>query len=276
MHAKNYELHILGSVYDAVRFGEGKEHLVVIPGLGDGICTVKGKALMGAALYRRYLKNYTVTVISRKRVLEENATTCSMAKDQALAMEALGIRKAHVMGVSQGGMIAQHLAADYPRMVEKLILVATAPKADEKIRRNVSRWVDFARTGAWTSLVVDMSEKAYPEKKRKLLRPVYPFLTRSMEKMDVERFVTMAQACAQHDAEDKLDRIQCPTLILGGGQDRTLGVEGSHRLHRFIGGSELRIYEDQGHSLHEDAPDFHDTVLSFLRKTPEDSQFSPV
>ena len=275
MYSKNFELHILGSVYDAIQFGQGREHLVLIPGLSDGIRTVKGKALTASVLYRRYLKDYTVTVISRKRDLEKDATTCSMARDQALAMEALGIRRAHVMGISQGGMIAQHLAADYPRMVDKLILVVTAPCADQRICKNVARWVDFARTGAWMSLVVDMNEKAYPEKKRKLLRPVYPFLTKAMEKMDVDRFVAMAQACALHNAEDKLDRITAPTLILGGGQDRVLGTEGSHLLHRYIGGSQLKIYGDQGHSLHEDAPDFTDTVLSFLTETPDSSEFSP-
>ena len=52
-----------------------------------------------------------------------------MADDQAAAMQILGIDKASVLGVSQGGMIAQYLAIDHPGMVEKLILAVTAPYA---------------------------------------------------------------------------------------------------------------------------------------------------
>ena len=127
MQMKNYEIHIKDDCYDAVSFGSGKKDLVMIPGLGDGITTVKGKALLGSVLYHRYGKKYRVTMISRKKTLEIDSTTETMAKDQYYAMQALGIQKAHVIGVSMGGMIAQHLAADHPDMVDKLILVVTAP-----------------------------------------------------------------------------------------------------------------------------------------------------
>ncbi len=49
-----------------------------------------------------------------------------MAKDHAEAMTALGISKADVLGISQGGMIAQYLAIDYPDLVNKLILAVTS------------------------------------------------------------------------------------------------------------------------------------------------------
>ena len=269
MYMKNYELHILGDVYDAVQFGSG-EHLVLIPGLGDGITTVKGKALMGSLMFRRYGKRYTVTVISRKRVLEPDADTCTMARDQAYAMEALGIQKAHVVGISQGGMIAQHLAADHPELIDKLVLAVTTPTSNDRIRLNLRRWVELARKGAFTGLMTDIQEKAQTGKRRKYMRPFYSQMGAAIRNMDVERFAIMAQACGDHDASDKLDRITAPTLVIGAAQDQTVEPDGSHMLHRLIGGSALRIFEDQGHAVYENEPKFHELILDFLENGPED------
>ena len=266
MPIKNYEIRIRDDRYDAVSFGSGKENLVMIPGLGDGITTVKGRALVGSVLYRRYCKKYRVTLISRKNRLDEHATTESMAQDQYLAMQALGIEKAHIIGVSMGGMIAQHLAADHPEAVDRLILVVTTPETGETAKENLDRWIGFARMKAYLGLMIDINEKAHPEKYLKKLRPLYPYLGSAAKKMDIERFCIQAAACRDHNALEKLNRIQAPTLIIGGGQDRTLGEEGSHQLNRAIGDSRIKIYIDQGHALYEDDPDFHRTCLSFLEE----------
>ena len=112
-------------------FGNGERQLVVLPGLSDGLTTVKGKAPFLRAPYKRFLNDYTVSIFSRKNRMPEGYTIRQMAADQARAMQALGIGKAAVLGVSQGGMIAQYLAIDEPEMVEKLILAVTAPYANE-------------------------------------------------------------------------------------------------------------------------------------------------
>lgn len=266
MQFKNYEIRIRDDRYDAVSFGSGKQDLVMIPGLGDGITTVKGKALLGSVLYRRYGKKYRVTIISRKDALESSATTETMAKDQYYAMQALGIQKAHVIGVSMGGMIAQHLAADYPDMVDKLILVVTAPQCGDTAIENIQRWISFAQMKAYLGLMIDITEKAHPEKYLKKLRSLYPYMGSAAKKMDISRFCIQAEACKNHNALHKLEKIQAPALIIGGGQDRTLGEEGSHMLHRFIEGSRIKIYIDQGHALYEDEKDFHNTCLAFLEE----------
>ena len=265
MGIKNYEIRIGDLRFDSISFGSGQKDLVIIPGLGDGLSTVKGKAWAGRVIFRKCARKYRVTVISRRRDLQPGATTGSMAKDQALAMEALGIRKAHVVGISQGGMIAQHLAADHPEMVDRLVLAVSAPSCSELARENISRWVGFAKMGSYLGLIIDTTEKAHPEKYLRRIRPLYPYLGSMAKKMDVSRFCIMAGACLSHNTQEKLDKITAPTLVIGGGADRTLGVDGSHQLHRLIDGSILKIYEDQGHALSEDEPDFYKTVLSFLQ-----------
>ena len=115
-------------------FGEGQKKLVVLPGLSDGLATVKGKAWILAAPYRKFFQDYTVYMFSRKNEMPEGYTIRDMANDQAQAMESLGIDRAYVLGVSQGGMIAQCLTIDHPEMVAGLILAVTAPSANPGFR----------------------------------------------------------------------------------------------------------------------------------------------
>ena len=90
-----------------IRFGTGKKNLIMLPGLGDGLRTVKGTALPMALYYRSLTKDYTVYMFSRKTELPAGHSTRDMAGELKTAMDALNIRKADVVGVSMGGMIAQ-------------------------------------------------------------------------------------------------------------------------------------------------------------------------
>ena len=86
-HAKNGTLSIGDTTMDYIRFGTGKRILVILPGLGDGLRTVKGTALPMAYMYRLFAKDFTVYAFSRKNELPQGYTTRDMARDQAEAME---------------------------------------------------------------------------------------------------------------------------------------------------------------------------------------------
>ena len=144
-----------------VAFGEGKKNLVVLPGLSDGLWTVKGKAMLLAGSYKRFFKDYTVYMFSRKNDIPEEYSIEDMADDQAMAMRNLEIDRAIVMGVSQGGMISQYLAAKHPELVDKLILVVTAPYANETIKSVVTKWIEMTKSSTHTELMLDTAEKVY-------------------------------------------------------------------------------------------------------------------
>ena len=61
-----------------------------------------------------------------------------------------------------------------------------------------------------------------------------------------------------------LGKIACPTLILGGEEDRVVGAEGSRELHAAIPGSELYLYPGLGHGAFEEAPDFNERIYRFF------------
>ena len=133
---------------DFVSFGRGEDALLLIPGLGDGLRTVKGMALSLSWLYREYAKAYRVYVFSRRNALPEGFTIRDMADDLKGAMDALGLRRADVLGVSQGGMIAQHLAAAYPEAVGRLVLAVTAAWANPTVQAAAGRWAAWAESGS--------------------------------------------------------------------------------------------------------------------------------
>ncbi len=99
-NARNGRVCIDGTDMEYVSFGKGKNVFVLLPGLADGLKTVKGMALPLAWMYREYAKDYSVFVFSRKNEIPENYSTREMAADQAKAMKALGISNANIMGVS--------------------------------------------------------------------------------------------------------------------------------------------------------------------------------
>ena len=191
-----------------------------------------------------------------KNHLQEGYSTREMAKDHAEAMTVLGISKADVLGISQGGMIAQYLAIDYPDMVNKLILAVTSADSNEIIKKVVSAWCEMAKQENYKDLMIDTAEKSYSERYLKKYRRIYPFIGRIGKPKSFERFLIQAVSCISHNAYAELNKIVCPTLVIGGDCDKIVGT--TH--------SELFIYNGLGHAAYEEAKDFNKQVLNFLTR----------
>ena len=249
---------------DYIRFGTGKRILIMLPGLGDSLRSVKGTALPMAMMYRKFCKDFTVYAFSRKNALLKGYTTRDMARDQAEAMEQLGIQKADIFGVSMGGMIAQHLAIDYPEKVNKLILTVTSARPNPILTESIHEWVSCAKHGDHTAFMDSNVRRIYSEgyyRKNKWLVPIMGKLTKPKS---YERFFVQADACLTHDAYENLNRIKAQAFVIGGEQDRTLGGDPSTEIASKISGSELLMYEQWGHGLYEEAKDFNQRVIDFL------------
>ena len=265
-HAKNGSVRVGNSEMDYISFGNGNKNLIMLPGLGDGLTTVKGMALAFSALYRIYAKEFTVYVFSRKNHLQEGYSTREMAKDQAEAMITLGISKADILGISQGGMIAQYLAIDNPDFVNKLILAVTSAKPNETIQKVIGVWIEMAMQGNYKDLMIDTAEKSYSERYLKKYRRLYPFLGRIGKPKSFKRFLIQAASCIEHDAYSELDKIICPTLVIGGDCDKIVGTASASAIADKISESELFIYKGLGHAAYEEAKDFNERILNFLMR----------
>jgi len=271
MFPKNGTLKQGGVETDYIRFGSGKKVLVLLSGLGDGLQTVKGTALPMALMYRIFSNDYTVYAFSRRNHLPEGFSTRDMARDVKDAMDALGIRKADVLGVSMGGMIAQYLAIDYPEAVGKLVLTVTSSQPNPILTEAVDEWTAAAKAGDHTALMGSNVKRIYSEayyRKNKWLIPIMGKLTKPRS---YARFFVQAQACLAHDAYARLSAITAPTLVIGGGQDKALGCEASRELAAQIPNTRLQIYPQWGHGLYEEEKGFNQMVLDYLTGGIEDA-----
>lgn len=264
--AKNGSVKIGNTEMYYASFGSGSKTLVALPGLSDGLATVKGKALVLSQPYKKFLKDYTVYMFSRKNEMPEGYTIRQMASDQAKAMKELGIDKAYVLGVSQGGMIAQYLAIDYPEMVEKLILTVTAPNANEVVSDDVRRWIEMVHKGDHTALMIDTAEMMYSDKYLAKNMKFFPILAPFTKPKSYDRFLINANAILNFDARKDLSDIKCPTFIIAGDDDKTVGNEAPYLLNQGILNSEIFVYNGLGHGAFEEAKDFYDRVFEFCNR----------
>ena len=263
--AKNAAVQLEQGDMDYIRFGSGKRVLVILPGLGDGLQTVRGTALPMALMYRLFAKTFTVYAFSRRNDLPEGYTTRDMARDQAEAMDRLGIDRADVFAVSMGGMIAQYLALDYPEKVGKLVLAVTCPTPNPILTESVEEWIALAKSGDHARFMESNLRRLYSREYYRKNRWMVPLLGLLTKPRSYDRFFIQAQACLSHDAAENLHRIQAPALVIGGEKDLALGGNASREIAAAIPNARLRMYGEWGHGLYEEAPEFNREVYDFLR-----------
>ena len=249
---------------DYVTFGKGKDPMVIIPGLGDGLQTVKGMAMPFLITYRILAKRYKIYVFSRINELRQGYTTRDMAADVAEAMETLNLDVAYVMGISQGGMIAQWLAVDFPERVQRLILAVTTGKPSQLARERIENWQKLSQSGNFKHLMLDIAQHSYTQKSYQKWLLLYNVMGIFGRIKDKQRIDIQSVSCLKHDSLDFLEKINCPTLIIGAEKDDVLGVDGSLGLHQHIKDSQLTILPECGHALFEQNKDFQKRVLVFL------------
>ena len=263
LNAKNENIKLNGYDCDYISFGKGSEVLIMLPGVGDGFKTAKGVAVPFAMMYRCFAESFRVYVFSRRNGMPEGFTTCDMADDLSDIMDVLRIDKAHIFGVSQGGMIAQQLALRHPEKVKSLVLAVTASRPNPVLRDSIETWLEMADRDDYRGIMLDTAERSYTGAYLERGRCMNKILA-AFKPKDYTRFRILSRSCLEHDAYDHLDKITCPVFIIGADQDKVLGPEASVEMKGRIPGSSLFMYEGYSHGVYEQAKDFNGRVLRFL------------
>lgn len=260
---RNENIRINGFDCDYISFGTGRDALIMLPGVGDGFKTAKGMALPFSFMYRCFARSFKVYVFSRRNDMPEGFTTKDMADDLSAIMEKLGIDKASMFGVSQGGMIAQQLAIHHPEKVSGLILAVTASRPNEIMRESLEGWLQMADRDDYKGIMMDTAERSYTGAYLERGKRMNGIIA-AVKPKDYTRFRILCRSCLEHDVYDDLSRISCPAVIIGADQDKVLGPEASIEISERIPDSRLYMYEGYSHGVYEQAKDFNSRVLRYL------------
>jgi 3-oxoadipate enol-lactonase len=184
-------------------------------------------------------------------------TMDDLVRDAVAVLDAAGESSAHVLGVSMGGMIAQHLALDHPERVRSLALCCTHPGG--------------RRPGGlpWRMLAsIALRPLAGPGGTFRIVAPLlYSERTRSQARDRLEEDMRMrageltpahtaigqGAAIAGHDSRSRLGELRMPVLVVHGEEDRLVPVECGYELARLIPHAQLEIVPNAGHLLGTDA-----------------------
>ena len=263
--ALNGRLNLSTGDMDYVRFGSGKTILVMLPGLGDGLKTVKGMALIFTAMYRSIRKDFTTYIFSRRNNIEYGTTHKDYSDDLNEAFEQLDIKDAYLMGVSQGGMIAQRFALDHEDKLKGLVLVVTSSHINETIDTTVNSWIKMAKNDDYQGIMLDIAKLSYSEKTLNKQLKYLKHLGNIGKPKSFDRFIIEAEAIFKHDTYNELKNIKCPTLILGGKEDKIVTPEASIEMASLIPNNKLVMYDGLGHALYEETPDFIKQLKEFCK-----------
>ena len=248
---------------DYCKFGTGEKVFVIIPGLSLRSVMLSAGAV--AVAYKQFTENYTVYLFDRRKNIAESYSVREMAHDTAEIMKSLGIKDADIFGTSQGGMIAQFIAIDYPELAHSIVLGSTCSRANDTIKCIINTWCGFAEKYDVKALNHSFFENVYSDAFLKKHGNALEFLESQGTLEECDRFKVFAEACADFNAYNELEKVKCPALVLGAEQDKVLTAEASVELVEKLG-CELYIYENFGHAVYDEAEDYKDRIMNFMKK----------
>ena len=190
-----------------------------------------------------------------------------MAVDAVALLDALEIRRAHVVGHSTGGAIAQVLALEHPHRLAGIVLAASWTKADAYFRRLYALRKEILER---------LGPSMYLQSATLLWYPTW-WIARNNERLrqiEAQHLATFAptaivsgriDAMLAFDRTAELARIKTPTLVIGAEDDIVTPSYYSEELARLIPGAEIKLFPRGGHFLtHVRAREFNNAVLPFL------------
>jgi pimeloyl-ACP methyl ester carboxylesterase len=204
-----------------------------------------------------------------------------MADDTAALLEAIDIPRAHVVGVSMGGMIAQELALRHPQKVRSLVLGCTYAKPDGTVTAQFADSLQAfgATPGADGRIEVDLAKLDPMAFIGRLLPLTFTpqFIMTELPKLmqmfggalqygfDMNAILAQVAATQAHDSVERLNQIKAPTLVFAGDADLLIPATNSDVLAAQIPGAKLVKLPGGSHGFNFETPDaFNRQVLDFL------------
>jgi 3-oxoadipate enol-lactonase / 4-carboxymuconolactone decarboxylase len=225
-------------------------------------------ALMPALRGRYRVLRYDTRGHGRSRVVDQPITVEDLADDLLGLLDALAIPRAHIVGLSLGGMTGQALASRHPERVQSLTLMATAaylPSQDSwderaaLVRAKGTEAIVDATMGRWFT-------PDYPRLVPERVRPV----REAFIGIDRTGYAVCCNAIGRMDLRPMLGRITAPTLVIAGRDDPATPLEMAEELATGVAQAELVVLPRAAHLLAVERPDVTAAhLLAFLDRYRE-------
>lgn len=248
------------------RLGRGPRPLVVFQGL---LFENRPQSRFTTWAYRFLEEDYTVYLVLRKPGLPVGCSLRDMADDYAAMIREEFGGPLDVIGVSTGGSIVQHFAADHPELVRRLVLHSSAYRLSDEARRLQLEVGRLAREARWREACALMMAWVVPRRGmvRLAAKPITWLgalaLSRSAPEDPTDLVVTIA-AEDRHDFKERLRLIAAPTLVIAGAEDPFYSPVLFRETATGIPDARLILYEGMGHPA--SGRGFAREVLAFLRE----------
>ncbi len=207
---------------------------------------------------------------------DEPISTLDLAHDTLGLMDAVGLSRAHVVGRSMGGAVAQHIALLAPKRVQSLVLCASFGKLDPLGARVLANMREVLE---WRHNWADHARHSV----QNFVSPEF-FNTQRARVAGIERliggearlpacYIRQNQACLEHNTLDRLGRISCPTLILAGRLDPICSPTATRWMAERIPRAETVMFDQSSHFfLMEEPEKFRDALARwFAMHTPAEN-----
>jgi pimeloyl-ACP methyl ester carboxylesterase len=194
-------------------------------------------------------------------------TTELFADVAAGLLRRLAIERAHVVGASMGGTIAQQVAVRHPELIRSLVLHCSWWRADPYTAALIRSWQSYAGAAGMLELSRQIWLWVFTPRFFEERPETFAELEREVREhgQSVRAFCDQAEACIRHQALEEVARVEAPTLIAVGDGDILTPAEHSRAIHERIKGSLLHIWPKMGHAPFWEIPDqFNELNREFL------------
>lgn len=239
-----------------------------IEGQGDSVVLVQGLDGDHGGMWsqRKELSKYfqVVTYDARGTGLSDTPVgpyTCKqMADDLYGLLRVLNIEKAHIVGASLGGNVAQEFAIGYPEMTESLVLMCTFSKPDYYMQNLGRFWVSAIEKLGHAHLFEEVVHWVYSREFFEVQRQEIDYARQRLRELEdsynIKGFQWKAEAGINADTADRLNKIKAPTLVLAGELDYLVPPSlCKQQLARYISGSRFVVIKGAAHGFFDEKPD---------------------
>ena len=246
------------------RLGRGPRPLVVFQGLvfsNEPPTGLSARLMLGN--YAFLQEEYTVYLATRKTGLPERYSMKDMADDYAVMIQEEFDGPVDVIGISTGGSIAQHFAADHPDLLRRLVLHGCAYSLNDVAKKVQLRVGHLASQGRWRDASKVLMDFALaPVRFSGVISMIASLMFAATAPEDPSDLVVTIEAEDKHDFRDRLGEIVAPTLVITGTRDPFYTEESLRETARGIPNAQLVLYPDKGHA--PAGKQFAQDVLTFL------------